>query len=109
MPDRVYEGHVRWIRFLNDYYHRVEHRGYVDEAVEIARKEHVIFISNHAIMLEAAIINCFLLQHGAGKVTTLVFREAFKLPLIREFFRSCQCAPISVENGANALKKRHIL
>ncbi|HEX5037935.1 MAG TPA: 1-acyl-sn-glycerol-3-phosphate acyltransferase [bacterium] len=109
MPDRVYEGHVRWIRFLNDYYHRVEHRGYVDEAIEVARKEHVIFISNHAIMLEAAIINCFLLQHGAGKVTTLVFREAFKLPLIREFFRSCQCAPISIENGAGALKKRHIL
>lgn len=109
MSDRVYEGHVPWIRFMNDYYHRVEHRGYVDEALEVARKEHVIFISNHAIMLEAAIINFFLLQNGAGKVTTLVFREAFKLPFIREFFRSCQCAPISVESGAKALKKRHIL
>jgi 1-acyl-sn-glycerol-3-phosphate acyltransferase len=69
----------------------------------------VILISNHAIMLEAAMINCLLLQNGAGKVSTLVFREAFKIPFIREFFRSCQCLPISVEGGAKALKKRHIL
>jgi 1-acyl-sn-glycerol-3-phosphate acyltransferase len=109
MDDRVYENHGRWIRYLNDYYHRVEHRGYVDEAIALARKEHVILISNHAIMLEAALINYFLFNHGAGKVTTLVFREAFKLPFVREFFRSCQCMPISVESGAKALRKRHIL
>ncbi len=109
MDDRVYEGHGRWIRFLNDYYHRVEHHGYVDESVSIARKEHVLLISNHAIMAEAALINYFLMLNGAGKVTTLVFREAFKLPFVREFFRSCQCMPISVENGAKALRKRHVL
>lgn len=109
MDDRVYEGHVKWIRILHDYYHRVEHHGYMQEALDIARKEHVIFVMNHAIMLEAAMLNFFLITHGAGKVSTLVFREAFKVPLIREFFRSCQCQPISVEKGAECLKKRHIL
>lgn len=109
MADRVYERHGRWIHYLHDYYHRVEHRGYMQEGLDVARKEHVIFIMNHAIMLEAAMLNYFLLAHGVGKVSTLVFREAFKLPLVREFFRSCQCQPISVEKGAECLKKRHIL
>jgi 1-acyl-sn-glycerol-3-phosphate acyltransferase len=109
MDDRAYEKHYGWVGFLNDYYHRVEHHGYVDECLEIARKEHVIFIMNHAIMLEAALLAYFLHSSHAGKINTLVFREAFKVPLIREFFRSCQCVPISVESGAKALQKRHIL
>lgn len=109
MTDRVYESHGRWIRFFNDYYHRVEHLGCVEEALETARKEHVIFIMNHAILLEAALLNYFLLIKDAGKVSTLIYREAFKVPLFREFFRSCQCLPISVESGAKALNKRHIL
>lgn len=109
MTDRIYVNHTRWIRVLNDVYHRVEHHGCVEECLDAARKEHVILISNHAILAEAALINYFLLTQGAGMVSTLVYREAFKLPLIREFFRSCQCIPISVENGAERLKKRHIL
>jgi len=109
MPDRVYEAHGKWAKFLSNFYHRVEHHGFVDEGLEIARKEHVLFISNHAILLEALLLNYYLLIQGAGKVATLVYREAFKIPLIREFFRSCQCVPISIDNGAAWLRKRHVL
>jgi len=109
MPDRAYEAHSKWARFMMDFYHRVEHHGFVDEAIDIARKEHVLFICNHAITLEAVLLNYFLLIKGAGKVATMVYREAFRIPLVREFFRSCQCVPISVDNGAQWLKKRHVL
>ncbi len=109
MPDRVYKGHEGWLRFLSNVYHRVEHRGCIEECIATARKEHVIFISNHAILLEAALLNYYLYIQGAGMVSTLVYREAFKIPFIREFFRSCQCVPISVDSGSERLKKRHIL
>lgn len=109
MDDFVYELHVRWIKLFHDYYLRVEHVGHVKEALEIARKEHLIFISNHAITIEATLINYYLLQNGAGHVGTLVYPEAFKIPLVREFFRSCQCVPISVEAGVQTLRKKHIL
>ncbi|MFO1519653.1 MAG: 1-acyl-sn-glycerol-3-phosphate acyltransferase [bacterium] len=109
MGDFLYESHALWIRWFHDYYFRVRHAGAVEECMDLARLEHVILISNHALTVEATLINYFLLIHQAGKVGTLVFREAFKLPLIREFFRSCQCVPISIEKGAQTLKNRHIL
>jgi len=109
MPDGVYEFHANWIKVLHDYYLRTEHVGHVQECLELARKEHVIFISNHAITVEAVLLGYFLLKEKAGKIGTLVYPEAFKLPLIREFFRSVQCVPISVEAGVATLKKRHLL
>lgn len=109
MSDRAYELNTYWIRYLNDYYHRVKHIGTVDLGLKTARKNHVIFICNHAIILEAPLLGYFLFNNGVGKVGTMVFREAFKIPLVREFFRSVQNIPVSVENGAMVLKKRHLL
>ncbi|MFO1519439.1 MAG: 1-acyl-sn-glycerol-3-phosphate acyltransferase [bacterium] len=109
MDDAVYAAHSHWIKLLHDYYLRVEHLGHVKEVLEVARKEHVIFISNHAVTLEAALINYFLLKEKAGMVGTLVYPEAFKLPVVREFFRSTHCVPISVDRGVATLKKRHVL
>jgi 1-acyl-sn-glycerol-3-phosphate acyltransferase len=109
MKDRHYTGHARWLRYVHDYYHRVEHHGYMDEAVDALRSEPVLMISNHATMVEALVINYFVHQRAHKIVSTLIFREAFKIPMIREFFRSCQCLPISVETGAEALKKRPVL
>ena len=109
MSEFIYGLHGYWVKFFHDYYFRAEHMGHVKESLEAARKEHVIFVSNHAITIEAVLINYFLYTHHAGIVGTLVFPEAFKLPLIREFFRSAQCVPISVNRGCETLKKRHIL
>jgi hypothetical protein len=74
MSDGVYEFHARWIKLLHDYYLRVEHAGHVKECLEIARKEHVILISNHAITLEAALLGYFLLKEEAGKMGTSIPR-----------------------------------
>jgi 1-acyl-sn-glycerol-3-phosphate acyltransferase len=109
MDDSVYEFHRLWVKFLHDYYLRVEHAGHVQEFGEAARHEHVILISNHAVTVEAALIAYFLHLRNAGKLSVLVYKEAFKLPLIREFFRSCQCVPISIDAGVEALRRRHIL
>ncbi len=109
MEDSIYALHSLWIKLLHDYYLRVEHVGHVEEALKTARKEHVILISNHSITLEAALINYFVFRENAGKVGILVYPEAFKLPLVRELFRSGQCVPISVKAGVATLKKRHIL
>lgn len=109
MPDVVYELHAKWIKWLHDYYLRVEHVGQIEEALHAARNEHVILISNHSIALEALLIGYYFLERGAGKIGALVYPEAFKLPLVRELFRSGQCVPISVEGGVKTLKKRHIL
>ncbi len=109
MSDSVYEFHARWIKWLHDFYLRVDHMGYMEEALQAARREPLILISNHSLTIEATLINYILFHEGAGHVSTLVFREAFKLPFVREFFRSCQCIPISVEAGVQALRDRHIL
>jgi len=109
MANSVYESHVHWIKFFHDYYFRVEHFGFLNESLDTARREHCIVISNHALTFEAVLINYLLLIHRAGHVGTLVYPEAFKLPFIREFLRSCQCAPISVAKGVKTLKRRHIL
>jgi len=109
MSEFVYGLHTYWIKLFHDYYFRVEHMGHVQEGLKVAKKERVILISNHAITIEAVFINYFLYIHRAGRVGTLVFPEAFKLPFIREFFRSTQCVPISVDHGTETLKNRHIL
>lgn len=109
MPDVVYELHAKWIKWLHDYYLRVEHIGHIEEVLHVARQEHVILISNHSIALEALLMAYYFLERGAGKIGTLVYPEAFKLPLVRELFRSGQCVPISVESGVKTLKDRHIL
>lgn len=109
MPDVVYELHAKWIKWLHDYYLRVEHVGHIEEALHAARNEHVILISNHSIALEALLIGYYFLERGAGKIGSLVYPEAFKLPIVREFFRSGQCVPISIDAGVETLKKRHVL
>jgi 1-acyl-sn-glycerol-3-phosphate acyltransferase len=83
--------------------------GHVQESLDVAKKERVIFVSNHAITVEAVLINYFLYIRRAGLVGTLVFPEAFKLPFIREFFRSTQCVPVSIDHGTKTLKNRHVL
>lgn len=109
MSDAVYELHVKWVKWLHDYYLRVEHVGHPEEVLKAAQKEHIILISNHSIALEALLIGYYFIKKGAGKVGTLVYGESFKLPLVRELFRSGQCVPISVEAGVKTLLNRHIL
>jgi 1-acyl-sn-glycerol-3-phosphate acyltransferase len=109
MDDSVYESHRTWVRWLHDYYLRVQHSGFVDVAMRSARRERVLLISNHSLTVEAILINYKILQQAGGHVGTLVFREAFKLPFVREFFRSFQCMPVSVQVGAQTLKKKHVL
>ncbi len=109
MTDERYAAHACWLRYVNDYYHRVTHHGYVDEAVAALKKEPVLLISNHATTVEGLLINYFVLQRTKKRVSTLIFREAFKIPMVREFFRSCQCLPISIESGAEALRKKPVL
>lgn len=107
--EKFYLLHRHWLRLLHDYYFKVEHVGQVDVLQETAKKEKVIVISNHANTLEAALICYYFLRQNLGKVRSLVFKEAFRLPLIREIFKSGQCIPISVEAGKEALKQDHIL
>src|SRR5262245_53313019 len=109
MTDQVYQAHAKWVKYFHDYFFRCEHHGAVGKSVKAARREHIIFVSNHALTFEAALLNYFLWIHRAGIVNTLVFPEAFKIPLVREFFRSGQCVPVSIENGAKALLRHHIL
>lgn len=109
MTDLVYEAHRSWIKYFHDYFFRCEHHGSVKKSLDSARREHVVFISNHALTFEAVLMNYYLHLQRAGIVNTLVYPEAFKLPLIREFFRSTQCIPISVEKGAQALHRHHVL
>lgn len=109
MSDFVYFMHALYAKFFHDYFFRCEHIGEYQKCIKTAEHEHVIFISNHALTFEAVLLNYFLLMHQAGIVNTLVYSEAFKVPLVREFFRSCQCRPVSVGTGAECLKKHHIL
>lgn len=109
MSDAVYELHGFWVKWLHDFYLRVEHVGHIEEVLQLAQKEHIILISNHSIALEALLIGYYFLKKQAGKIGALVYPEAFKLPLVRELFRSGQCVPISVQGGVQTLKKRHVL
>ncbi len=109
MRESVYEFHALWLKYFHDYFFRCEHLGSLSPSLKTAQREHVIFISNHALTFEGALLNYYLYAHRAGMVHTLVFPEAFKVPLVREFFRSTQCLPISVENGARALARHHVL
>lgn len=109
MSDSVYEFHAKWLKWLHDYYLRVEHIGHTEEVLEIAKKEHIVLISNHSIALEAPLIAYYFLKKSVGKIAALVYGEAFKLPFVRELFRSGQCVPISVESGVKALQTKHVL
>lgn len=109
LEDKFYNMHRHWLKLLNDYYFRVEHAGHLNELEALAKKEKVILISNHANTLEAALICYFFYKKNLGVVRSLVYKDAFRLPLVREIFRSGQCIPISVAAGKEALKKDHIL
>ncbi len=109
MDDKVYWYHAYWVKLLHDYYFKVDHIGHFDEVQEIAGQEKAILISNHANTLEAPLI-CYKFHiHKLGVVHPMVFKEAFRLPVIREFFRSGKSIPISVNAGKEALKKNHIM
>ncbi|HKX12188.1 MAG TPA: 1-acyl-sn-glycerol-3-phosphate acyltransferase [bacterium] len=109
VDQRFYGMHRHWLKLLHDYYFNVEHAGHVDEVADLASREKVILISNHANTLEAAIICYYFYLKKLGIVRSLVFKEAFRLPIVREIFKSGQCLPISVAAGKEALKRDHIL
>jgi 1-acyl-sn-glycerol-3-phosphate acyltransferase len=109
LDEKYYDLHKHWLKPLHDHYFKVEHVGHIEETARLAQKERVILISNHANTLEAALTCYYFHQRQLGMVRTLVFKEAFRLPFVREFFKSGQCIPISVPSGKEALKKGHIL
>ena len=109
MSDQAYKFLGKILHWAHDLYFRANHVGMFDEALYRAKKEKVILISNHALTVEAALIGYTLYRNQAGKMGTLVYPDAFKIPLIREFLRLAQCIPISIEAGAKNLKDRHIL
>ncbi len=109
IKEKYYYMHRHWLKLLHDYYFKVEHVGHFNEVKEVAAGEKVILISNHANTLEGGIIGYNFLVHDLGIVNFLVYKEAFRLPFIRELFKTAQCVPISVENGKEALKKNHIM
>lgn len=109
LDEKYYFMHRHWIKLLHDYYFKVEHVGHFDEVKEVASKEKVILISNHANTLEGSVIAYYFHRHELGVVNSLVFKEAFRLPLIRELFKTAQCLPISVSQGKEALKKNHVM
>jgi 1-acyl-sn-glycerol-3-phosphate acyltransferase len=106
---KYYDITARGLRLLHDYYFKTEHVGHVKEMKAVAGKEKVMVISNHANTLEAALICYYFHVLKLGVVRSLVFKEAFRLPLIREIFKAGQCLPVSVAAGKEALKKDHIL
>lgn len=109
IDEKYYFMHRHWLKLLHDYYFKVEHVGHFDEVQKVARNEKVILISNHANTLEGGVIGYYFHQHDLGIVNFMVFKEAFRLPLIRELFKTAQCIPISVESGKEALKKNHVM
>jgi len=109
LSDKIYHLHRHWLKIIHDHYFRVEHFGQYEEAKKVAKKEHIMIISHHGNTLEAALIGYFFIIHQLGKLRVLVYKEAFRLPFIREFFRSGQCIPISIEAGSQALKEGHIM
>ncbi len=109
LEEKLYRWSIPWTRLLHDFYFKTEHVGHTKEVIQVAKKEPVIFISNHANTLEVVLIHYFFHLHQLGILRTLVYKEAFRLPLIREIFRMGQCLPVSVEAGKEALKKNHVL
>ncbi len=110
VSDSVYELHAKsWLKYLHDLHYRVRHEGSVEEGIVRAKKEHVIFILNHALTLEAPLVCQHVFSQGAGKIHMMVLREAFKIPIFREYLQLGQCVPLSVATGVQALKRRHIL
>jgi len=107
--DNLYYMLKTWVRLLNDYYFKVEHIGQLPMVKKVAKKEKVILISNHANTLEGALICYYFLNQDLGRVHPLVFKEAFRLPVLRKVFQSGHCVPIGVDSGTEALKKAHIL
>jgi len=109
MDEKLYGYHSYWLKLLHDYYFRVEHIGHFDDVSQVAKREKIILISNHANTLEAPLM-CYQFHRNAlGVVHPMVFKEAFRLPIVREIFRSGQSIPISVNAGKDALKKNHIM
>ncbi len=109
LSDKIYNLHRHWLKLINDYYFRVDHFGNTEQVQALAKKENIMVISHHGNTLEAALISYFFMIHKLGKLRMLVFKEAFRLPIVREFFRSGQCIPISIEAGAQALEDGHIM
>ena len=109
MDEKVYGYHSYWLKLLHDYYFRVEHIGHFEDVSATAKREKCILISNHANTLEAPLMCYQFHRNQLGVVHPMVFKEAFRLPIVREFFRSGQSIPISVNAGKDALKKNHIM
>jgi len=109
MSDQVYESLGKFVNWLHSAYFRTTHMGEISLAMEQAKRDHLIVISNHALTIEALLIAWTLYVEDAGKIGTLVYPDAFKIPVIREFLRACQCRPVSVNCGSQCLKDRHIL
>ena len=109
LNSKFYSVHFHWLKWVHDYYFQVEHLGHWPEAARAATDEKVILISNHGNTLEVPLICYKFWNAELGVIRSLVFKEAFRLPLIREIFKSGQCLPISVEAGRKALKKDHIV
>ncbi len=109
MSDEVYASLGKFVNWLHNAYFRTTHMGEIAAAMESAKKEHLIIISNHALTIEAMLIAWTLYREQAGKIGTLVYPDAFKIPIIREFLKACQCSPVSVNCGVNCLKDRHVL
>lgn len=109
MQEKYYQWSLPWIKLLHDLYFKTEHVGHTAEVIQLAKKERVILISNHANTLEVPLLHYFFHFHQLGILRTLAYKEAFRLPLVREAFRMGQCIPISVAAGKEALKKNHVL
>jgi 1-acyl-sn-glycerol-3-phosphate acyltransferase len=109
MNEKLYEYHTYWLKLLHDYYFKVEHIGHFDEVEEVAGSRKTILISNHANTLEGPLLCYKFHLHHLGIVHPMVYKEVFRLPIIREIFRSGQTIPISVDAGKEALKKNHIM
>lgn len=106
---RLYYMLKALMKVLNNFYFKVEHVGQFPVVRRVAAKEKVLLISNHANTLEGGLICYKFLSQGLGRVRPLVFKEAFRLPILREIFKSSHCVPIGVDAGKEALKNDHIL
>ena len=106
---KVYYANAFWFKWLYEYYFKIQHRGATRALKQITHKEKVIVISNHANTLEALSIYYYFYLEKMDMIRAMVFKEAFRLPFFRELFRSGRAVPISIDAGAKALKKDHLL